>query len=184
MEAQPQIPVYLPKEPWLSWNGASLVAQERGHNIGNASSISGSGRSPGKGNGNPLQYSCLENSMDRGAWQATVHGAAESDTTEHAHTTCCGYLEPQRNISHLLVVSILPHKQKFKILFHYDWDRTAWSVSPLPSFFPLWPHRLLLNPSFTLFLSHLVPWATPTPASGPLHLLFTLPGMFFVQISG
>ena len=36
--------------------------------------IPGSGRSPGEGNGNPLQYSCLENSMDRGAWQATVHG--------------------------------------------------------------------------------------------------------------
>ena len=35
--------------------------------------ISGSGRSPGKGNGNPLQYSCLENFLDRGAWQATVH---------------------------------------------------------------------------------------------------------------
>ena len=38
-------------------------------------SIPGWGRSPGKGNGNPLQYSCLENSMDRGAWQATVHGS-------------------------------------------------------------------------------------------------------------
>ena len=36
--------------------------------------IPGLGRSPGEGNGNPLQYSCLENSMDRGAWQATVHG--------------------------------------------------------------------------------------------------------------
>ena len=36
--------------------------------------IPGSGRSPGGGNGNPLQYSCLENSMDRGVWQATVHG--------------------------------------------------------------------------------------------------------------
>ena len=40
--------------------------------------IPGSGRSPGVGNGNPLQYSCLENSMDRGAWWATVHGAAKS----------------------------------------------------------------------------------------------------------
>ena len=38
------------------------------------------GRSPGEGNGYPLQYSCLENSMDRGAWQATVHGAAKSWT--------------------------------------------------------------------------------------------------------
>ena len=37
-----------------------------------------SGRSPGRGNGNPLQYSCLENSMDRGAWQATVHGVAKN----------------------------------------------------------------------------------------------------------
>ena len=43
-------------------------------------SIPGSGRSPGIGSGNPLQYSCLENSMDRGAWWATVHGAAESWT--------------------------------------------------------------------------------------------------------
>ena len=39
-----------------------------------------SGRSPGEGNGNPLQYSCLENPMDRGAWQGTVHGVAESTT--------------------------------------------------------------------------------------------------------
>jgi len=43
-------------------------------------SIPGSGRSPGVGNGNPLQYSCLENFMDRGAWQATFPGAAESWT--------------------------------------------------------------------------------------------------------
>ena len=46
-------------------------------------SIPGSGRSPGGGHGNPLQYSCLENSMDRGAWQATVHRVnKELDMTE------------------------------------------------------------------------------------------------------
>ena len=43
-------------------------------------SIPRSGRSPGEGNGNPLQYSCLENPTDRGAWQATVHGIAKSRT--------------------------------------------------------------------------------------------------------
>ena len=45
-------------------------------------SVPWSGRSPGEGNGNPLQYPCLENSMDWGAWQATVHGVTESDTTK------------------------------------------------------------------------------------------------------
>ena len=45
-----------------------------------AGSIPGSGRSPGEGNGNPFQYSCLENSTDRGAWRATVHGVAKSWT--------------------------------------------------------------------------------------------------------
>ena len=49
-------------------------------------SIPGSGRSHGVGNGNPLQYSCLENAMERGAWWAIVHGVAESDTAEHTRT--------------------------------------------------------------------------------------------------
>ena len=49
-------------------------------NAGDLGSISGSGRSPGGGHGNPLQYSCLENSMDRGAWWATVHRVAKSQT--------------------------------------------------------------------------------------------------------
>ena len=49
-------------------------------NSGDAESIPGLGRSPGEGNGNPLQYSCLGNPMDRGAWWATVHGATKSQT--------------------------------------------------------------------------------------------------------
>ena len=54
--------------------------RESAYNEGDLGSIPGSGRSPGEGNGNPLQYSCLENFMDRGAWQATVHGVAKSRT--------------------------------------------------------------------------------------------------------
>ena len=50
------------------------------YNAGDLGLIPGLGRSPGEGNGNPLQYSCLENSMDRGAWWATVHGVAKSRT--------------------------------------------------------------------------------------------------------
>ena len=57
--------------------------------IRNSSSVLGSGRSPGEENGYPLQYSCLENSVDRGSWRATVRGFAESDTIEwlsYTHT--------------------------------------------------------------------------------------------------
>ena len=50
------------------------------YNAGELGSIPGLGRSTGEGNGNPLQYSCLENPMDRGAWQATVHRVAKSWT--------------------------------------------------------------------------------------------------------
>ena len=54
----------------------SSVSKDSACNVGDPGSSPGSGKSPGEGNGKPLQYSCLENPMDRGAWQAIVHGAA------------------------------------------------------------------------------------------------------------
>ena len=59
----------------LSVSGKALA-----YNTGDLGLIPGLGRSPGKGNGNPLQYSCLENPMDGGAWWATGHGVAKSRT--------------------------------------------------------------------------------------------------------
>ena len=58
----------------------SSVSKESACNAGDPGLIPGLGRSPGEGNGNPLQCSCLENPMDRGAWQATVHGVTKSWT--------------------------------------------------------------------------------------------------------
>ena len=55
-------------------------SKEYACSVGDLSSIPGLGRFPGEGNGNPLQYSGLENSMDRGAWQAIVHGVTKSQT--------------------------------------------------------------------------------------------------------
>ena len=58
---------------WLRW-------EKSAHNVGDLSSIPGLERSPGEGNGNRLQDSCLENPMDRGAWQTTLHRVAKSQT--------------------------------------------------------------------------------------------------------
>ena len=65
-------------------------------NAGDVGSIPGLGRCLGEGNGNPLQYSCLENSVDGGAWWATVHGVAKSQTTERLHFTS-GHLKKIKN---------------------------------------------------------------------------------------
>ena len=72
------------------------TGKESSWNVGdarNVASIPGSGRSPGGGNSNPLQYSCLENSMDRGAWRAAVHGVAKSHTQLSTHACMHTYEE-------------------------------------------------------------------------------------------
>ena len=63
---------------WIPYGGSEVKASAC--NVGDLGSIPGLGRSSGEGNGNPLQYSCLENPMDGGAWWATVHGVAKSQT--------------------------------------------------------------------------------------------------------
>ena len=67
------------------FSGGSLV-KNLPANAGGVVSIPGSGRSPGEGNGNPLQYSCLRNPMDRGAWWATVHGVTVRHNLANEHT--------------------------------------------------------------------------------------------------
>ena len=81
--------------------------KESACNAGNPGSIPGLGRSPEKGNGNPLQYSCLENSMDREAWWATIYGITESDTTE----------QPTLEVKEKPVIFMLTFKPIFLIKF-------------------------------------------------------------------
>ena len=76
---------FFPDTVWVGAPRWCSVVQKPRANAGDerdTGSVPGSGRSPGEGNGNSLQCSCLENSMDRGAWRATVHGVTESDAIE------------------------------------------------------------------------------------------------------
>ena len=75
-----------------------LSSKESACKAGDPGLIPGSGRFPREGNGNPLQYSCLENPMDRGPWQATVHGTAKSGTrlkrlSMHAFCILCIFVQ-------------------------------------------------------------------------------------------
>ena len=93
----------------------------------------GSGRSPGVGNGNPFQYSCLRNPTNRGAWRATVHGVAkESDTTDH---TCKLYFYTQlgrqkaRGWNMLEIVRLILEISKLVML------ETQWTPQAVPNWY-------------------------------------------------
>ena len=75
----------LPTPVFLGFPGGS-VSKESTFHAGDLDSIPGSGRLPGEGHGNPIQYSYLENPMHRGAWQAAIQGVTESDMTEQLST--------------------------------------------------------------------------------------------------
>ena len=106
---------------YLGFPGGSEV-KASACNVGDLGSIPGSGRSPGEGNGNPLQYSCLENPMDGGAWRATVHGVAKSrtwlsDFTFTFHLTYRIFLSTYSQIHKLKLVNLLSSKN-MKAMLH------------------------------------------------------------------
>ena len=130
------VTVYL-AHPW--WPGG----KESACNAGGArhmSLISGSGRSPGRGHGNPLQYSCLQNPMDRGAWWATIHGVAKSWTqlkwlSTHAHAVYLGIegiawkerINPAADASSLCL-SLIPHHSCHGSFVSCD-GKTTWLLT-------------------------------------------------------
>ena len=76
---------------YMGFPGGSVVKNlpANAGNVGDTSSIPESGRSLGRRNGNPLTYSCLENFMNRGDWQVTVHGVTQSQTQLSMHSCMC-----------------------------------------------------------------------------------------------
>ena len=113
---------------WTSVSQVVLVVKNSPANAKDArdaSSIPGSGRSPGEGNGNPLQYSCLGNPMDRGTWQATVHGIKR---VGHNLVTKQQYLVLQQSAYVLELMSLFV---LFKLHFHQSLNTYDYPVSSI-----------------------------------------------------
>ena len=102
------------------------ISKEAACNAGDAGLIPGSGRSPGEGNGYPLQYWCLGNPMDRGAWKDTVHGVTESDTTKQLLPPSVRALSTCLSLA-LLISSLYWPAQKFRVSFSMRCYRKTWT---------------------------------------------------------
>ena len=104
-------------------------------NLGDLSSIPGLGRSPGEGNDNPLQYSCLENPMDEGAWWATVHGSQRIGHDWATSLSLCVLTIPK--ICHTRLFVVVIRKKFTKVILRYkgfivntkDLDFVFWCLS-------------------------------------------------------
>ena len=122
-------------KPFLGFPGGSEV-KGPACNAGDLGSILEWGKSPGKGHDNPLQYSCLENPMDRGTWQATIHRASKSGTwlKQLTHTSTGGQQILNENFSTLRSIPLLILSQcqsdnssklvQFLILFDINFSKT------------------------------------------------------------
>ena len=99
--------------------------KESTSNTGDVGSIPGLGRSPGEGNDNPLQYSCLENSMDRGAWRAIVHGVTKSQTQLSMHACTRLYQCVHNSV-------LLPLRGRLDSIMHFlnilDYESSVWQA--------------------------------------------------------
>ena len=111
-------PVVNSKSLFVVYFTAQMVKRLSACNVGDPGLIPGSGRSPGEGNGNPLQYSCLENPIDRGAWWATVHGVTKSWIGLNDFTfTFSVYMSVA--ISQFILLPLPPGNHKF-VFYVYD----------------------------------------------------------------
>ena len=136
----------------------SSVDKESACNAGNLGLIPGLGRSPGEGNGNTLQYSCLENPMYRGSWQASVHGVL--------------------GVGHELATKSLPGDTT-KIVLKGEFLVTIFSSFLLSSFLPPSLPSFLSSFFFPLFLSHYFPLSIFIFSSILCFFLSSLKPVFF-----
>ena len=119
----------------------SSVGKESACNAEDSGSFAGSGRSPGEGNGNLLQYSCLKNPMNRGAWQATVHGVTR---VRHNLVTKPPPPQKQRDLAHAITEDNksldLQGNQAEGVLYYSGKSQTVYSIETFSQSVGVHPH--------------------------------------------